>query len=118
MTTAPSLIPELDDTVSHGDPKRRADAPRKVSEVFLQGAPYPPHGYCTRTDRARQAGEPTLRTGQRREPPAEQLDDPLAPSTDGIRRRLDNTGKPTKQRARTRAINEISGVTAPPESSR
>src|SRR3954447_10010430 len=38
MTTAPSLIPELDDVVSHGDPKRRADAARKVSELFLQGA--------------------------------------------------------------------------------
>jgi uncharacterized protein (DUF2336 family) len=38
MTTAPSLIPELDDIVSHGDPKRRADAARRVSELFLQGA--------------------------------------------------------------------------------
>ncbi|MGK3893879.1 hypothetical protein, partial [Enterococcus faecium] len=32
------LIPELDDIVRHGDPKRRADAARKVSELFLQGA--------------------------------------------------------------------------------
>ena len=38
MTTAPSLIPELDDIVGHGDPKRRADAARRVSELFLQGA--------------------------------------------------------------------------------
>ncbi len=38
MTTAPSLIPELDDIVRHGDPKRRADAARRISELFLQGA--------------------------------------------------------------------------------
>ena len=38
MTTAPSLIPELDDIVRHGDPARRADAARRISELFLQGA--------------------------------------------------------------------------------
>ena len=38
MTTAPSLIPELDDIVRHADPKRRADAARRISELFLQGA--------------------------------------------------------------------------------
>jgi uncharacterized protein (DUF2336 family) len=38
MTISPSLIPELDDIVSRGDPKRRADAARRVSELFLQGA--------------------------------------------------------------------------------
>jgi uncharacterized protein (DUF2336 family) len=38
MTVSPSLIPELDDIVSRGDPKRRADAVRRVSELFLQGA--------------------------------------------------------------------------------
>ena len=38
MTTAASLIPELDDIVRHGDPKRRADAARRISELFLQGA--------------------------------------------------------------------------------
>ena len=38
MTTAPSLIPELDDIVWHGDPARRADAARRISELFLQGA--------------------------------------------------------------------------------
>jgi uncharacterized protein (DUF2336 family) len=38
MTTAPSLIPELDDIVRHGDPKRRADAARRIGELFLQGA--------------------------------------------------------------------------------
>ena len=38
MTTAATLIPELDDIVRRGDPKRRADAARKVSELFLQGA--------------------------------------------------------------------------------
>lgn len=38
MTGSPSLIPELEDIVSRGDPKRRADAARRVSELFLQGA--------------------------------------------------------------------------------
>lgn len=38
MTTAPSLIPELDDIVRRGDPQRRADAVRRISELFLQGA--------------------------------------------------------------------------------
>jgi uncharacterized protein (DUF2336 family) len=38
MTTAPALIPELDDIVRHGDPRRRAEAARRVSELFLQGA--------------------------------------------------------------------------------
>ena len=38
MITAASLIPELDDIVRHGDPKRRADAARRISELFLQGA--------------------------------------------------------------------------------
>jgi uncharacterized protein (DUF2336 family) len=38
MTTAPSLIPELDDIVNHGDPRRRADAVRRISEMYLQGA--------------------------------------------------------------------------------
>ena len=38
MIVSPSLIPELDDIVSSGDPKRRADAVRRVSELFLQGA--------------------------------------------------------------------------------
>lgn len=37
MTTAPALIPELDDIVRRGDPKRRADAARRVGELFLQG---------------------------------------------------------------------------------
>ena len=38
MIISPSLIPELDDIVSGGDPKRRADAARRISELFLQGA--------------------------------------------------------------------------------
>ena len=38
MLPAPSLIPELDDIVRRGDPARRADAARRVSELFLQGA--------------------------------------------------------------------------------
>lgn len=38
MIISPSLIPELDDIISRGDPKRRADAMRRISELFLQGA--------------------------------------------------------------------------------
>jgi uncharacterized protein (DUF2336 family) len=38
MAVAPSLIPGLDDIVKNGDPKRRADAARKISELFLVGA--------------------------------------------------------------------------------
>ena len=38
MIISPSLIPELDDIISRGDPQRRADAARRISELFLQGA--------------------------------------------------------------------------------
>jgi uncharacterized protein (DUF2336 family) len=38
MTPATTLIPGLDEIVSGGDPKRRADAARRISELFLQGA--------------------------------------------------------------------------------
>jgi uncharacterized protein (DUF2336 family) len=37
VTTA-SLIPGLDDIVRNGDPKRRTEAARKISELFLAGA--------------------------------------------------------------------------------
>jgi uncharacterized protein (DUF2336 family) len=37
MTVATSLIPGLDEIVKHGDPKRRADAARRITELFLQG---------------------------------------------------------------------------------
>eukprot|EP00362_Geleiidae_sp_MMETSP1317_P002551 CAMPEP_0201285026 /NCGR_PEP_ID=MMETSP1317-20130820/92628_1 /ASSEMBLY_ACC=CAM_ASM_000770 /TAXON_ID=187299 /ORGANISM="Undescribed Undescribed, Strain Undescribed" /LENGTH=37 /DNA_ID= /DNA_START= /DNA_END= /DNA_ORIENTATION= len=33
MTTAPVLIPELDDIVRSGDPKRRADAARRHAQT-------------------------------------------------------------------------------------
>src|ERR1700688_3612571 len=38
MTVATSLIPGLDEIVRHGDPKRCAEAARRISELFLQGA--------------------------------------------------------------------------------
>jgi len=38
MTFATSMIPGLDEIVRHGDPKRRAEAARRISELFLQGA--------------------------------------------------------------------------------
>ena len=38
MTIATSLIPGLDEIVRNGDPKRRAEAARRISELFLQGA--------------------------------------------------------------------------------
>lgn len=38
MTVATSLIPGLDEIVKHGDPKRRAEAARRIAELFLTGA--------------------------------------------------------------------------------
>jgi uncharacterized protein (DUF2336 family) len=38
MTLATSLIPGLDEIVRHGDPKRRAEAARRIAELFLEGA--------------------------------------------------------------------------------
>ena len=38
MAVAYSLIPGLDEIVKNGDPKRRADAARKISELFLGNA--------------------------------------------------------------------------------
>src|SRR6187551_461606 len=38
MTVATSLIPGLDEIVRHGDPLRRAEAARRIAELFLQGA--------------------------------------------------------------------------------
>jgi len=38
MTIATSLIPGLDEIVKHGAPERRADAARRIIELFLQGA--------------------------------------------------------------------------------
>ena len=38
MTVATSLIPGLDEIVKHGDPKRRAEAARRIAELFLKGA--------------------------------------------------------------------------------
>jgi uncharacterized protein (DUF2336 family) len=38
MTVATSLIPGLDEIVRHGDPKRRAEAARRITELFVQGA--------------------------------------------------------------------------------
>src|ERR1700704_1388571 len=38
MTVATSLIPGLDEIVRHGDPKRRAEAARRIAELYLQAA--------------------------------------------------------------------------------
>jgi uncharacterized protein (DUF2336 family) len=38
MTPATTLIPGLDEIVRGGDPQRRADAARRISELFLRGA--------------------------------------------------------------------------------
>ena len=38
MTIAAALIPGLDEIVKNGDPKRRADAARRITELFLSGA--------------------------------------------------------------------------------
>jgi uncharacterized protein (DUF2336 family) len=38
MTVATSLIPGLDEIVRYGDPKRRAEAARRIAELFLEAA--------------------------------------------------------------------------------
>jgi uncharacterized protein (DUF2336 family) len=38
MSVAASLVPGLDEIVKQGDPKRCAEAARRISELFLQGA--------------------------------------------------------------------------------
>jgi uncharacterized protein (DUF2336 family) len=38
MTIATSLIPGLDEIVQHGDPRRRAEAARRIAELFFGGA--------------------------------------------------------------------------------
>jgi uncharacterized protein (DUF2336 family) len=38
MTVAASLIPGLEEIVRHGDPRRRAEAARRITELFLLGA--------------------------------------------------------------------------------
>jgi uncharacterized protein (DUF2336 family) len=38
MSVAPSLIPGLDEIVKYGDPKRRAEAARRIADLFLVGA--------------------------------------------------------------------------------
>jgi uncharacterized protein (DUF2336 family) len=38
MSTAPSLIPELEEIVQHGSPRRRAQALRRITTLFLDGA--------------------------------------------------------------------------------
>jgi uncharacterized protein (DUF2336 family) len=38
MAVATSLIPGLDEIVRHGDPRRRAEAARRITELFLQQA--------------------------------------------------------------------------------
>src|SRR4030088_1599605 len=38
MSVATSLIPGLDEIVRNGDPKRRAEAARRIADLFLQGA--------------------------------------------------------------------------------
>jgi len=38
MAIATSLIPGLDEIVRHGDPSRRAEAARRIAELYLGGA--------------------------------------------------------------------------------
>jgi uncharacterized protein (DUF2336 family) len=38
MSAAPSLIPELEEIVQHGSPRRRAQALRRITTLFLDGA--------------------------------------------------------------------------------
>src|SRR5215475_8549772 len=38
MTVATTLIPELDEIVRNGDPRRRAEAARRIADLFFQDA--------------------------------------------------------------------------------
>ena len=38
MSAAPSLIPELEDIVQHGSPRRRAQALQRITTLFLESA--------------------------------------------------------------------------------
>jgi uncharacterized protein (DUF2336 family) len=38
MSVSPSLIPELEDVIEHGTPERRADALKRITAFFLDGA--------------------------------------------------------------------------------
>jgi hypothetical protein len=38
MSAAPSLIPELEDIVQRGSPRRREQALRRITALFLDGA--------------------------------------------------------------------------------
>jgi uncharacterized protein (DUF2336 family) len=38
MTIAPSLMPELDEIINLGDPERRANVARRITDLFVQGA--------------------------------------------------------------------------------
>ena len=38
MTVATSLIPGLDEIIKHGDPNRRAEAARRIAELYLEAA--------------------------------------------------------------------------------
>ncbi len=38
MAVATSLIPGLDEIIKHGDPDRRADAARRIAELYFEEA--------------------------------------------------------------------------------
>ena len=38
MSVATSLIPGLDEIIKHGDPDRRAEAARRIAELYLEAA--------------------------------------------------------------------------------
>ena len=80
MSTVTALIPELDEIVRSGDPKRRGEAVRRLGELFLKGAQnfHPEHvdlfdGVLTslvphaeiaaRADLAERRGSPMRRAG-------------------------------------------------------
>src|SRR5437762_3302034 len=130
MIISPSLIPELDDIVSRGDPKRRADAARRISELFLQGAAsfrsdhvelfdgvltsLVPHAeIAERAELAARlsvlANAPRGQLGQRDDLSSEHLKELLSGSIDVIRRRLFQVVKPERQAAIQQAMRAITG---------
>jgi hypothetical protein len=38
MTVATTLIPGLDEIIKHGDPNRRAEAARRIAELYFEAA--------------------------------------------------------------------------------
>src|SRR5439155_1312861 len=134
MTAATLMIPGLDEIVRGNDPKRRADAARRIADLFLQGASHfrtehvdlfdgvlvslvPDTEILARADLAERlsqlANAPRALVGQLDDLSEPHLKELLAGSIDVIRRRLFDVVKPERQAAIKQAMSEIESVMAP-----